>query len=154
MKLKFWKKEKSHDKRESILKIVHSTGSLYVEHYVCAQSPEEAKELLKDIQKEQGFSVGAVTAQNQQSPPNPKVHRWITLRRTNPETFTEKFHQKRILLESCLQFVPRLTQLDTNEKREPEPIHYSKPQGRGVGIPQDNVAPRSLKRFIKRTNQK
>jgi len=50
MKLKFWKKSEDTTKRETILKVIKSNSSNYIEHYVCAQSPEEAKQLLKDIQ--------------------------------------------------------------------------------------------------------
>lgn len=50
MNWKFWKKTTT-DNRETILKVINSSATNYTEYYVCAQSPEEAKQLLKDIQK-------------------------------------------------------------------------------------------------------
>ena len=51
MNLRFWKKEDTNEKRETILKVSSGTSAIHSEFYVCAQSPEEAKQLMKELQE-------------------------------------------------------------------------------------------------------
>jgi len=55
MNWKFWKENQTNEKRETTLKITKGIPSMHIEYYVCAQSPKEAKNLLKELQKDENI---------------------------------------------------------------------------------------------------